>query len=216
MGLGLIGEEDGGGFGFGAGGEFEALVGEGGFEIFESEARASVGGDVEVGVGPGVFHVRFRELGPGGEDVGGVGLDVDGLLNFSGAGEGGGGFFGVGIGGDFPCPNPIFEPFFKAGISEKIRDGLGVGERNGALPDAAPCAATFGVAALIRSSMNSPRRSIGLASKSFSVTAASFFISKFNIDRILKQKILKTKKPKFLQITVEETVIFFTTRKNVL
>ena len=99
-------------------------MGVGGFEVFEGEAWASVGGDVEVGVGPGVFHVGFREFGPGGEDVGGVRFYVDGLLDFSGFGEGGGGFSGVGVGGDGAVACPVFEAFFEAGVSEEVGDGF--------------------------------------------------------------------------------------------
>lgn len=137
MGFGLIGEEDGGGFGFGAGGEFEAFLSEAGFEEFEGEAFEVLGDDVKVGVGPSVFHVGAREFGPGGKDVGGVGFDGDGLLDFAGAGEGGGRFPGVGIRGDFSVARPVFEAFFEAGIPEEIGDGLFVFLRNGALPDAA-------------------------------------------------------------------------------
>lgn len=83
VGFGEVGEPDGGGFGFGAGGEFERFVGEGGFEKFDATSLGALGDDVEVGVGPGVFHVGGGELDPSGEDVGGVGFDGDGLLDFS-------------------------------------------------------------------------------------------------------------------------------------
>lgn len=137
MSFGEIGEPNGGSFGFGAGGEFEALAMVFRLEEFEAEPGRSFGDGIEVGVGPGVFHVGGRKLGPCREDVGGVGLHVDGLLDLALLSEFGGRFPEEGVVGEFSFADPIFEFFFKALVAEEVGWRGSVFGGIAPLPDAA-------------------------------------------------------------------------------
>ena len=142
--LWMVRKKYGGSCSFGASGELEAFPVIVGLEEFGASARAAVGGDVQRGVGPCVFHVRAGELGPGGEDVGGVGFDVDGLLNFTGLGELCRGLSKVGVVGDFAIAYPVFQTFLEILVTEKIGRELWVDDGFFALPDAAVVDDEFG------------------------------------------------------------------------
>ena len=108
MTFGRIRDPDRGIFGIGSGRKLQALAMIIGHKKLHAETGTAVGCDIEPGIGPGVFHVGCREFRPSRKHVGGIGLNLDGLLDLAGPGEFGGRLSEIGILGDFPFSDPGF------------------------------------------------------------------------------------------------------------